>query len=404
MPNRLLAVLRTATSVLLILLLTGCNPNAQMQATDMPSAEMQSKEMQSTDMQSIQIPASQEASSTPESPVEMPVSFPMSSFEFVADMGIGWNLGNSFDPVDCTWLTDEMDYETAWGNEKVTRELIHFIREQGFDTIRIPVTWTNHVGAAPDYPISSAWLDRVQEVVDWCMEEDLYVILNIHHESNWLTKASTDYDGTMVKYRAIWTQLADRFGDYSDKLLFESMNEIGFDDLGTEQGCELMNRINGEFTELIRSCGKNNADRYLMLAGYWTDIDSSCQGIVMPSDDKVILSVHYYSPADFAIAEAGSTWGYRKTWGTAEDFAYMEGQFEKLKTTFLDNNIPVVMGEFGCVKKDKASDSRILYLSAVADYCRQYGICPIFWDNGEEIDRVNLQWRTEGLAEKLLLN
>ena len=123
-------------------------------------------------------------------------------------MGTGWNLGNSFDPVDYTWLTDEMAYETAWGNPKVTKELIHFIKEQGFDTIRIPVTWTNHVSAAPEYTISPQWLDRVQEVVDWCIEEDLYVILNIHHENSWLTRASTDYEGTMVKYRAIWTQLA----------------------------------------------------------------------------------------------------------------------------------------------------------------------------------------------------
>jgi len=326
----------------------------------------------------------------------------VSAMEFVAGMGTGWNLGNSFDPVDCTWLVNEMDYETAWGNEKVTPELIHYIKEQGFQTIRIPVTWTNHISSSPDYTISSSWLDRVQEVVDWCIAEDLYVIINIHHESNWLTKASTDYDGTMTKYRALWTQLADRFGNYSDKLLFESMNEIGFDDLGTDAGCQLMNRINTEFTELIRSSGKNNANRYLILAGYWTDIDSSCRGIIMPDDDKVILSVHYYSPSDFAIAEAGAGWGYRATWGTEEDFAYMEGQFTKLQTTFLDNGIPVVMGEFGCIIKDKDPNSRILYLSSIADYCRQYGICPIFWDNGEEIDRINLKWRTDGLAEKLL--
>lgn len=332
--------------------------------------------------------------------LESPQALP--TMEFVAGMGTGWNLGNSFDPVDCTWITNEMDYETAWGNPKVTKELIHFIKEQGFDTIRIPVTWTNHVSASPEYTISPQWLDRIQEVVDWCMDEDLYVILNIHHESSWLTRASTDYEGTMVKYKAIWTQLAARFADYSDKLLFESMNEIGFDDLGPDQGYELMNRINSEFTDLIRSCGGQNTTRYLVLAGYWTDIDKSCQGILMPQDNRVILSVHYYSPSDFAIAEAGTSWGYRSTWGAEEDFAYMEEQFEKLKTTFLDAGIPVIMGEFGCIIKDKDPESRILYLSSVADHCRRYGICPIFWDNGEEIDRTNLQWRTDSLADQLL--
>jgi len=338
----------------------------------------------------------------PAQTLDVETDAPLTSMEFVAAMGTGWNLGNSFDPVDCTWLTDEMDYETAWGNVKVTPELIHFIKEQGFDTIRIPVTWKNHVSEAPDYTISSQWLDRVQEVVDWCMEEDLYVIINIHHESSWLMNASTDYEDTMVKYRSIWSQLAARFGNYPDKLLFESMNEIGFDDLGTEQGCQLMNRINAEFTDLIRASGHKNADRYLLLAGYWTDIDSSCQGIVMPDDDRVILSVHYYSPSAFAIAESGTAWGYTNTWGTEEDFAYMEGQLEKLRTTFLDNDTPVIMSEFGCIRKDKETASRILYLSSVADYCRQYGICPIFWDNGEEIDRSNLKWRTEELAAEML--
>lgn len=326
----------------------------------------------------------------------------LSAMEFVADMGIGWNLGNSFDPVDCTWLSDEMDYETAWDNPKVTRELIHFIKEQGFDTIRIPVTWTNHVGSAPVYTISTPWLDRIQEVVDWCIEEDLYVILNIHHESGWLTKASTDYEDTMTKYKAIWAQIAECFGNYPDKLLFESMNEIGFDDLGPEQGCELMNRINNEFTELIRNSSSNNANRYLILAGYWTDIDLTCKGITLPDDNRVILSVHYYSPSDFCIAEADTDWGYRSTWGTEEDFTYMENQFQKLQVAFLDQDIPVIMTEFGCIIKDKDPESRSLYLSSVANYCRRYGICPIFWDNGEEIDRTNLRWRTEDLSKQLM--
>ncbi len=361
------------TALLLSLSLMGCSQNLPAQETTQPA----------------QAP-------------DVKTDAPLTSMEFVAAMGTGWNLGNSFDPVDCTWLTNEMDYETAWGNAKVTPELIHFVKEQGFDTIRIPVTWKNHVNEAPDYTISPQWLDRVQEVVDWCMEEDLYVIINIHHESSWLMNASTDYEGTMVKYRSIWSQLAARFGNYPDKLLFESMNEIGFDDLGAEQGCQLMNRINAEFTDLIRSSGHNNASRYLLLAGYWTDIDSSCQGIIMPDDDRVILSVHYYSPSSFAIAESGTDWGYTNTWGTSEDFAYMEGQFEKLRTIFLDNDTPVIMSEFGCITKDKDTASRILYLSSVADYCRQYGICPIFWDNGEEIDRSNLKWRTEGLAEQML--
>lgn len=123
--------------------------------------------------------------------------------DFVESMGMGWNLGNTLDPVNCDWITNDLDYETAWGNTETRRELITFIKNEGFDTIRIPVTWTNHVGDAPDYIIREEWFARVQEIVDWCVEEDLYVILNIHHEDGWIKTASTDYDTVMKKYKAI---------------------------------------------------------------------------------------------------------------------------------------------------------------------------------------------------------
>ncbi len=320
---------------------------------------------------------------------------------FVEGMGIGWNLGNSLDAEDCFSVFNELEYEMAWGNVRTRQPLIQMLKAEGIDTIRIPVTWKNHVGEAPDYKISEKWIKRVKQIVDWCVEEDMYVILNMHHESSWITTASTDYDGVMEKYTAIWTQLAEYFGDYSNKLIFESMNEIGFDDLGTKKGCELLNRMNAEFVKLIRNSGKNNEERYLLLAGYWTDIDRSCEGIVMPEDDRVILSVHYYSPSQFAIAEKGTSWGYRETWGTEEDFVYLKGQMEKLKTTFIDKGVPVIVGEYGCLRKDKDPASRMLYLASVAEYCIDYGICPVLWDNGEEIDRINMVWRTEGLADAL---
>lgn len=320
--------------------------------------------------------------------------------EFVNSMGMGWNLGNTLDPINCG--SDDLAYERAWGNTTTRRDLITFIKYEGFDTIRIPVSWGDHAGDAPDYIIREQWFARVQEIVDWCVEEDLYIILDLHHDEEWIKEASTDYDKVMEKYKALWTQIADRFGNYSNKLIFESMNEVGFDDLGTEKGCELVNKINAEFVELIRKSGKLNKERYLLLAGYWTDIDRSCEGaIVMPDDDKTILSVHYYSPAQFAIAEKGTSWGYSETWGTDEDFVYLDGQMKKLKESFIDKGTPVIMGEYGCLKKDKDEASRVLYLSSVAEYCLKYGICPVLWDNGEEINRIPKKWRTDGLAEAL---
>ena len=321
--------------------------------------------------------------------------------EFVLQMGQGWNLGNSLDPDNCTWISNEMDYETAWGNPRITRELIAYVKAQGFDTIRVPVTWQNHIDE--NYTISEQWMTRVQEVIDWCVEEDFFIILNMHHEDEWLTKASTDYEGVMAQYKAIWTQLADRFGNYSNKLIFESMNEIGFDDLGTQKGCELISKINAEFTDLIRNSGKRNADRYLLLAGYWTDIDRTCTPeYTMPEDDKVILSVHYYSPSTFAIADKTSTWGYQETWGTEADYEYLKGQFEKLKESFIDKGIPVIIGEYGATKKDKDPASRKAWFKAVTETSLEYNCCPIVWDAGEIISRSGLYWKTEGLSEAIL--
>ena len=319
---------------------------------------------------------------------------------FVKNMGVGWNLGNTLDPTNCTWVETDLDYETAWGNPKATKELIDYIKSEGFKTIRVPTTWGDHT-EGDDYKIKKEWADRVQEVVDWCIEDDLYVILNIHHEDSWLTKASSDYDGTMKKYKAIWEQIAERFKNYDEHLIFESMNEIGFDDLGTQKGCELMNKINGEFTDLVRKSGGNNDKRYLLLAGYWTDIDNTIEGgIKMPEgDDHTILSVHYYSPSTFAIADLTSTWGYQETWGTEEDFEYLEGQMKKMKEAYVDKGTAVIIGEFGATHKDKDLEDVVLYTSSVIEYALKYDMCPVWWDAGSEIDRTLLNYKVEGMQE-----
>lgn len=322
--------------------------------------------------------------------------------EYVLQMGQGWNLGNSLDSADCN-IIGSLTYETGWGNPRVSRELIAAIKAEGFDTIRIPVSWHNHMGPAPEYTVNDIWMNRVQEIVDWCMEEDLFIILNIHHEKDWLLTASTDYDTVMVKYKALWSQIAERFGSYNEKLIFESMNEIGFDDLGTEKGCELISRMNAEFVDFIRSSGQNNSERYLLLAGYWTDLDQTCSpSYTLPDDDRIMVSVHYYSPSTFAIAEKGTSWGYQETWGTSQDLEYLEGQFDKLKTTFIDKGIPVIIGEYGVTTVDKDEASRILWFKEVTKACLETGCCPVVWDNGEIISRFTFEWKTEGLKEAIL--
>ncbi len=322
--------------------------------------------------------------------------------ELVKAMGIGWNLGNTLDPINSSKAKTDLDYETAWHNVRTTKELISFVKSEGFDTIRLPVTWINHIDPE-SYKINKPWLDRVREITDWCMDEGFYVILNLHHDEVWINTAQSDYEGVMKRYKALWEQIASEFGDYSHRLIFESMNEVEFKDIGEAKGCELISRINAEFTSLIRNSGKRNADRYLLLAGYRTDIDITCgeSGFVLPSDNRITVSLHYYSPSEFAIADKKTSYGYQRTWGTEKDIEYLDGQMKKLKDRFIDKGIPVILGEYGCTLRDKDLDCRKLYLIKVAEYCLKYDICPLLWDNGEEVDRINLRWRTEGLGEAL---
>lgn len=222
----------------------------------------------------------------------------MTSNELVHDMGLGWNLGNTLDVCNADRSgngsvdehADEVD-ETLWGNPKATKELFEALKDDGVKSVRIPVTWRDHLGEAPEYKINDEWMDRVQEVVDYARECGMYVIINLHHDGGddvdfgaWIKKADKDYDGVIEKYKALWTQIAERFKDYSDYLVFESMNEVGYDNIPQEDGIALVNKINQEFVNLIRTTGGNNDKRHLLIAGYWTDITRSCQGIVMPKD------------------------------------------------------------------------------------------------------------------------
>ena len=369
-------------SVLVLILLAGCSDAKDAELAPEPSKE----------------PI---VTIVPEEPVDLfDVVEAETTQEFVNLMGVGWNVGNSLDSVN-TGREDHMKAEVAWGNPIVVQKLIQHIKTEGFKTVRIPVSYGDHM-EEDGLTIKKDWLDRVQQVVDGCVEEDLFIILNIHHEDEWLTKASKDYEGTIKRYTSLWNQISERFCDYNEKLIFESMNEIGFDDLGTKKGCELISKINAEFVELVRQSGGFNDRRYLLLAGYWTDIDRTCtEEYILPADDRIILSVHYYSPADFAIAEVNTSWGYRKTWGTEADLKYLKGQFEKLKIWFIDKGVPVIIGEYGVVDKDKDEEDRVYWFECVTKTALEYGCCPVVWDNGELIHRFKYEWKDPELGKMM---
>ena len=326
------------------------------------------------------------------------------AIQFVKDLGIGINIGNTLDAIGTfTWAAGE----TGWGNPKISRDFIKALKSYGYKTIRLPVTWAEYIGLAPDYIINKERMDRVEEVVNWILEEELFCILNLHHDGgesdrSWILKAADDPDGIALQLAAVWKQIAQRFSKHSsEKLIFESMNEIGFDKIynrygrsltGKNEAYGILNMLNQTFLNTVRSTGDANSHRFLLIPGYWTDIEMTCDPFFkMPDDtikDKLILSVHYYTPATFCIADRpDNSWGYRETWGTEADLKELSSNINKLKTYFLDKDIPVILGEYGVTMRNKDEESRILWMKEVTKSCVDLGICPILWDTGGEINR-----------------
>lgn len=334
----------------------------------------------------------------------------ISSAELVKDMGLGWNLGNTFDSL-CGWITNGTpeQYETGWGNPVTTKELIKKVKATGFKTVRIPVTWINAMNTSTNQ-VDAAFMARVKEVVDWCVEEDLYVIINVHHDgvggdsAQWIRNATKDYNSTEKRFSALWTQIANTFKDYSDKLVFESMNEVEFTDVSKSDAYTLINKLNQNFVDTVRATGGNNAKRHLLISGYNTDIAQTCDSrFQMPKDSegRLMLSLHYYSPPQFAVAEANCSWCTpQTTWGSASDIDELNANMMKIYTNFISKGVPVIIGEYGVLteaenNKDKASIRK--YLSTVAETAVSYGMCPVLWDAGSSgdmkfLDRKSIAW------------
>jgi len=326
-----------------------------------------------------------------------------SAAAMVRGMGIGINIGNTLDAIGTnTWLAGE----TGWGNPKITREFIRALKKYGYTTIRLPVTWAENMGPGPNYTIAETWMSRVEEVVNWILEEDMYCILNLHHDGgesdkSWILKAGDNPAGVTRQFAAVWKQIATRFSGASEKLILEAMNEVGFKmwnqwDPSTRdkkpEAFRILNGLNQTFVNTVRGTGGNNTNRFLLISGYYTDIDLSCDPLFkMPKDimdNRLILSVHYYTPAVFCILDKDESWGKNRTdWGTDADYAELYTQFDKLKNNFLKNGIPVILGEYGVNFNNKAEAARIRWITAVTQACLDNGVCPVFWDTGNDIKR-----------------
>ena len=328
--------------------------------------------------------------------------------QIVEAMGPGWNLGNQLESV-----TDNVPEETNWGNPVITEKLIQSVKAAGFKSIRIPVSYFAKIDDDKDYTIDSKWLDRVQEVVDYCIKNDLYAVINIHGDGyntidgSWLLCNGKNQTEIKKKYKKVWKQIAERFKNYDEHLLFESMNEE-FDGSYSEPNKEYYQNINDYnqiFVDTVRKTGDNNTKRWLIIPGWNTNIDYTAgdYGFKLPTDQyrdksidkeeqRIMISVHYYSPWDFCGGENGviTQWGNEaddpsKT-STTCDETYMKNQLNLMKTTFADKGYPVFIGEYGSIGKTSYDSEneyyRAYFARKLCQLSRKNGCIPMYWDNG----------------------
>ncbi len=351
---------------------------------------------------------------------------------FVEKLKTGWNLGNTFDAVDYNGLSDELLYESCWCGAKTTKEMIDTIKAAGFETIRIPVSWHNHL-VDDNHTISEAWLDRVQEVVDYAIANDMYVIINIHHDcSTQYCYPSSEYLEQSKQYMThIWTQVAGRFKDYDEHLIMESMNEprlVGdanewWLDIQKENcidSVKCINELNQNFVDVVRSSGGNNANRYLMVSGYCASyLGATNEYFEMPQDiagnkNKILISVHAYIPYAFALQsqeESGSTAEFDVN--NASQTQEIDYVMDLLNEMYVQKGIGVVIGEYGCRDKGGNTQARADCIAYYIKAARERGISCCIWDNnafsgsGENfglLNRSTLEFAYPEIIDSIMTN
>ena len=314
----------------------------------------------------------------------------MNAMEFTAAMQPGWNLGNTLDATGG---------ETSWGNPKATPELIQKIKDEGFNSIRIPITWWHMMNE--ENVIDASYLARTKEVINYALDADLLVFVNIHHDSwQWLNAITPDEnDANYLKFRAIWEQLAEAYKDYPRAVIFESINEPRFDKESTYAEC--LDMMNKACVEIVRASGGNNAERLIVLPTKDTNseqkyLDQLYGTITEINDPNIIATVHYYGYWPFSVNIAGET----EFKGIS--VTDIDGLVSRLKTTFIDNGIPVIIGEWGLLGFDTALDTvehgEILkFFEYFCNAVRENGLTTMWWDNGQHINRYSYEWADPSL-------
>ncbi len=332
----------------------------------------------------------------------------MTALELTQAMGNGINLGNTLEAYrgwNGSTTKPVLSYERLWGQPETNQEIMDAYKAAGFNCVRIPVAWTNMMNYEKgDYIINEKYLDRVETVVNYALNAGLYVIINDHWDGQWwgmFGAADKSLRKEAVKlYKSLWTQVAVRFKNYDEHLIFEGANEeLGGrlnDDTAITKGkkgvlseyeCyDAVNKINQCFVDLVRSTGGNNKYRFLLIPGYDTDIGRTISAdFKMPADkvqNRLLISVHYYTPSTYCIINEDVSWGKNKTsWGTAADIRLMNDNFAKMKK-FVDAGYGVIIGEYGVARQKNGNpkDGMVDWLSCILDNCDKFNYCPVLWD------------------------
>lgn len=321
-----------------------------------------------------------------------------SAAQLAAKIKLGWNIGNTM---------EAMGSETAWGNPRVSKELIDLVKKSGFNAIRIPCSWNQYLANPSTAKIKADWLKRVKDVVQYCVEKDMYVLLNIHWDGGWLENNCTVAKQTEnnAKQKALWEQIATQFRDFDEHLIFAGANEPNVEN--AEQ-MAVLNSYHQTFIDAVRSTGGKNSYRVLVVQGPSTDIEKTNKLMSSLPVDKIpnrmMVEVHYYTPWNFCGMTKDESWGKmfyywgkpnhsltdterNPTWGEEET---VDANFKLMKTQFVDKGIPVILGEFGATPRRNLSgdaltrnmESRAYYLKYVTKQALANGMLPFYWDSG----------------------
>jgi len=323
----------------------------------------------------------------------------ISSKELVAEMGVGWNLGNSFDVRD--------NDKTVWGNPLPLSTHIQAVKAMGFETLRIPVTWNfNMLDQAP-YTVETPYLARVQRIVEAGLQNDMHVIINTHHD-DWIIPTIEKAPVVKERLASLWTQIGNHFIEYGDKLIFEVMNEPRHIDTpeewsgGTAEGRATLNEFHQICVDAIRATGQNNAKRHIMVSTYAASTTPSAfADLIIPADPNIIVSIHSYFPWRFAGQDEGGT----NNWGSDADKAALDQELDRIKERWVNQeNRPVILGEWGAKDKNNLS-TRVNYADYYARAAVGRGMVPIIWDDGGNFglfDRHAMSWKYPEIARAVV--